>query len=96
MEIIPGEHFRRPNFGCLITFRCELCGVIRYDIVQRRTGELLSRSYDHPDWYLAANEDRMDPGWWRVKWWEGLDESLFLEAEPKPTPIRKQAARKRA
>ena len=90
MELIPGDASRRPMFGVLMTFRCELCGTIRYDNVQRRTGELLGRSYDPPDWYRAANEGREEPAWWRAKWWESLDDSLFIEAEPltKPTPIR--------
>jgi hypothetical protein len=95
MELIPGDPSRRPMFGVVMTFRCELCGTIRYDNVQRRTGELLARSYDQPDWYRASNEGGEDPAWWRAKWWEQLDDALFVEAAPlaKPTPIRQ--ARKR-
>lgn len=82
MEMIPGDPKRRPWTGVMITYRCELCGTLRYDIVQRRTGEIISRSYDQPEWYLAANESREEPSWWRAKWWEGLDDSLFMEPAP--------------
>ena len=94
LELVPGDASRRPMFGVLMTFRCELCGTLRYDNVQRMTGELLSRSYDHPDWYLAANESGEEPSWWRAKWWESLDDSLFIEALPKPTPIIRKARRR--
>ena len=96
LELIPGDPSRRPMFGTLVTWRCELCGTIRYDTVQRMTGELLARSYDHPDWYLAANEDGAEPSWWRAKYWESLDDSYFIDAAPltRPTPIKR--ARKRA
>ena len=84
-------------FGVLMTFRCELCGTVRYDNVQRMTGELLARSYDYPEWYEAANESREEPMWWRAKWWESLDDSLFVEAEPrKVTPIKRAARRRRS
>lgn len=109
MEIIPGDGARRPTFGTLITYRCELCGVIRYDTVSRLTGDILARNYDVPEWYTAANDGRHDPAWWRATWWSSLDVSLFLDAEPgghvagaptpaaNVTPIKpiKRAARKR-
>lgn len=91
MELIPGDPKRRPWIGVLMTYRCELCGTLRYDTVQRRTGEIISRSYDPPDWYVAANEGREEPAWWRAKWWENLPDDLFVEAEP-PTPIRRKRA----
>ena len=89
MELIPGDPTRRPMFGQLLTYRCEVCGTLRYDVVQRRSGEVLSRSYDPPEWYTAANETREDPAWWRAKWWEQLDDALFLEPVSPPTPIAK-------
>ena len=82
MDPIPGDPNRRPSFGSLITYRCELCGVLRYDTVSRLTGDLLTRSYDPPEWYTAANEARHDPAWWRATWWDQLDTALFLDAEP--------------
>jgi hypothetical protein len=93
MEMIPGDPTKRPWIGTMITYRCELCGTIRRDIVQRRTGEMISRSYDPPDWYVAANEGREEPSWWRAKWWEGLDDSLFLDAVA-ATPITKNQRRR--
>jgi hypothetical protein len=72
-----------------------VCGTLRFDVVNRRTGEVLYRTYDYPSWYSQANEDGEAPSWWRAKWWEDLDDSLFLAPEAAPTPI-KRAARKRA
>lgn len=92
MEMIPGDPARRPWTGTLITYRCELCGTIRRDIVQRRTGVIISRTYDPPEWYVAANESREEPSWWRAKWWEHLPDELFLDAEA-PTPITKNRRR---
>lgn len=91
MEVIPSPVDRRPTFGTLITYRCELCGTIRYDNVNRNTGQVLVRAYDAPEWYAAANDGKHDPAWWRAKWWEALDDALFLDAAPitPPTPIRK-------
>lgn len=82
MDPIPSPSERRPMFGSLITYRCELCGMLRYDIVSRLTGDVLTRSYDPPEWYTAANGERYDPAWWRATWWDQLDKSLFLDAEP--------------
>lgn len=95
MELIPGDPNKRPWTGTLLTYRCELCGTIRYDTVMRMTGIIISRSYDAPDWYIAANETGEDPAWWRAKWWEGLDDSLFLDAQA-PTSITKRRPRKAA
>ena len=83
----------RPTFGSLICFRCELCGTLRFDIVNRRTGELYYRSYDYPSWYAQANEDRQEPGWWRAAWWSNLDEGVFLDAAETVTPISKKRRR---
>lgn len=81
MEIIPSPDERRPLFGSLITYRCELCGMLRYDTVSRLTGDILQRNYDPPAWYTAANDGRHEPAWWRATWWSNLDPSLFLDAE---------------
>jgi hypothetical protein len=92
MEMVPSDPGHRPLFGTLITYRCEVCGTIRRDIVQRRTGDILSRSYDPPEWYTAANESREDPSWWRAKWWESLPEDLFLDAPAAEAPPRRRRA----
>jgi hypothetical protein len=36
-----------------LTLRCGTCGTLRVDSLQRRTGGLLHRSYEHPDDYLG-------------------------------------------
>jgi hypothetical protein len=83
----------RPQFGVLVTLRCETCGTIRFDVVSRVTGERLSSpTYDHPDWYLAAGTERHDTAWWRAQWYSTLDDNL-LEATDELTPRRR---RKRA
>jgi hypothetical protein len=81
LEVIPGDPDRRPAFGTLITYRCENCGTIRYDTVSRITGELVTRSYDTPDWYRAANEEVMPISWWRATWFETLDRAYLIDAE---------------
>jgi hypothetical protein len=79
----------RPQFGSLITYRCELCGTLRFDVVQRRNGELLYRTYDYPSWYTQANEDKETPAWWRATWWSDLPDELFLDAA-EVTPIKRR------
>jgi hypothetical protein len=82
----------RPTFGSLVTYRCDLCGTLRFDVVSRLTGEVIYRTYDQPDWYAEANRDRHDPSWWRTTWWETLDPSYFLEPE---APTRIDSRRRR-
>ena len=92
MDVVaPPPGAPRPSFGVLITYRCELCGTLRFDIVNRSTGQLYYRNYDYPSWYLEANEERMEPSWWRATWWSDLDDSLFLEADV-VTPIKRRRA----
>lgn len=88
---VPGAP--RPRFGSLITYRCDLCGTIRFDVVSRLTGEVLYRTYDQPDWYAQANNDRHEPGWWRATWFSTLGPDYFLDAEEPHAPTR---GRKRA
>lgn len=92
MDPIPSDGSRRPRFGSLITFRCLRCGTLRYDVVSRLTGEIMSRSYDAPAWYTAANEDKHDPAWWRAVWFDTLDPSLFLDAEDEVAARRRRKA----
>jgi hypothetical protein len=43
---IPAD--RAPEFGVLVVLRCDRCKTIRDDILNRFTGELLSRAYRYP------------------------------------------------
>jgi hypothetical protein len=45
-----------PLFGVYFWLRCESCGMIRKDILDR-FGGLLSRSYDAPDGYRATGDE---------------------------------------
>jgi len=49
------EAERAPSFGYAMEFRCERCGTVRRDLVNRY-GELLpgGRNYRHPDGYRDA------------------------------------------
>jgi len=38
-----------------LSLRCVVCGTIRIDLLDRRTGDLLSRRYDYPDGYRELN-----------------------------------------
>jgi hypothetical protein len=78
---VPGQP--RPQFGSLITYRCERCGTLRFDKVSRLTGERIAPPhYYSPEWYLAADADRNDTAWWRAVYYGTLEPSLFLESEP--------------
>lgn len=77
----------RPTFGMLFTQRCEVCGTLRYDIISRFTGEMLSTPrYDWPDWYEEAGSDGHDLTWWRATYWSQLGDDLFAEGTT-VTPI---------
>ena len=83
-----------PSFGILFTQRCELCGTLRYDIISRFTGQMLSTPrYDWPEWYEETGGDGHDLAWWRAKYWTQLDDSLFSEGTT-VTPMRRNRRRK--
>lgn len=69
---IPGGP--RATFGTLITFRCEHCATIRYDVVSRLTGDLLHRYYDHPDDYKTDHQTMPQ---WRVQLMDEMDNALL-------------------
>lgn len=48
------EASRAPSFGYLMLYRCERCGTVRHDIVDRH-GTLAARWYDHPDGYREVD-----------------------------------------
>ena len=69
---------RRTTFGTLVTFRCETCGTLRFDIYSRITGELLGRTYDHPADYKT---DKIPNDRWRAMWLDEVDAALTVELE---------------
>ena len=74
---IPGYR-RRTTFGTLVTFRCETCGTLRFDIYSRLTGDLLGRNYDHPPDYKT---DKLPATRWRSMWLDELDGALMTDLE---------------
>lgn len=84
----------RPLYGTLITWRCELCGTLRFDVVNRFTGQLYGRTYDHPDWYTQANDDKHEAAWWRSAYWNTLQPEYLLDAEPVVDEVAKKRGRK--
>lgn len=79
MYPVPSDGRYVPTFGSLVQFQCEVCGTIRYDIVNRHRGVLLYRWYDQPPWYQQANEERQDGDWWRAAYFNTLPDDLFVE-----------------
>jgi hypothetical protein len=49
--------------------------------VNRFTGEVYSRTYDHPAWYQAALAEKHEPMWWRTLFYKNLPDEVFLDAE---------------
>ena len=83
----------RPTFGLLFTQRCELCGTLRYDVISRFTGEMLtSPRYDWPDWYEEAGGEGHDAAWWRATYWTQLDDALFEGTNVQPMRRRRKAS----
>jgi hypothetical protein len=85
----------RPTFGSLLAQRCLHCGTVRYDKVSRLTGQVLAPpTYDRAPWYedalLRGREQGADPAWWRARYWETLDASMFLEPEV-VVPLKRRA-----
>jgi hypothetical protein len=74
---IPGLK-RRAAFGTVLTFRCENCYTVRFDVVSRLTGELLGREYVHPDDYRT---DQRSMAEWRALFMDEMDASLMLNLE---------------
>ena len=69
---------RRNRFGTLVTFRCETCGTLRFDVYSRLTGELLGRNYDHPSDYKT---DKLPMTRWRSMWLDEVDNALTVELD---------------
>lgn len=49
---------RRPPFGIYIWLRCTRCYTKREDIINRFTGDLESRRYEHPEGYSLKKDER--------------------------------------
>jgi hypothetical protein len=74
---IPGRR-RRATWGTEVVLRCDRCGTHRFDVRSRLTGDLLSRSYAHPEDYRTE----WQPGaTWTAQWLDELDNSLMLDIE---------------
>jgi hypothetical protein len=43
--------------GTRMTFRCERCGMLRYEVWSNATGELIYRAYDAPEGYAMSRDD---------------------------------------
>ena len=82
---IPGVHLR-PRYGTLVTWRCEHCGTIRLDIINRNNGDLQYRDYIHPDGYAHPY---MTMAQWRVLLLDELPNDLLVDIEPTQTQTRR-------
>lgn len=67
-----------PPWGVALDLRCEHCATVRRDIVSPTRGEVLSRSYSHPDGYKDA--EHHSRGDWRAMFVSTLSETLALRA----------------
>jgi hypothetical protein len=84
----------RPTFGQMIAQRCDHCGTVRYDKISRLTGVVLAPpTYDKTPWYEEAlrygREQGADSAWWRARYWDTLDASLFVDADEPPQRRRR-------
>jgi len=94
-DVIPSSPDDRPLFGTLLLLRCDNCGTYRRDIFSRVTGDLLARSYDHPDGY--SDVDRHDAAWWRALFAETVRmRAPELLADAEENKATRKAAAKRA
>ena len=78
------------SFGATIDLRCEHCGMIRRDVVNRFTGRLEARWYTRPDDYADRGEDRWDRDQWRAAWVDTLRPELTGDQPVKVVSIRRR------
>lgn len=71
---VPNAPRRRSSFGTSVTMQCEHCTTYRFDVFSRLTGDLLSRSYQHPDEYKTQVLTKKQ---WRVMWMDELPNNLL-------------------
>jgi hypothetical protein len=57
---------RAPQFGARVSLRCLRCSMERHDLVNRITGDIVSRSYDAPDGYRLA--EKLTRAQWRRRY----------------------------
>jgi hypothetical protein len=74
---IPGPR-PRVSFGVLVTFRCEHCDGIRFDVVSRLTGDLLWRTYAMAEDYKTPHQTMAE---WRVEYLDQMDNNLLLNLD---------------
>lgn len=48
----------RPPWGVYLWLRCTRCTMLRKDIINQFTGELMSRKYDQPIGYRMSKDER--------------------------------------
>jgi hypothetical protein len=89
---VPNHRRPRSSFGTLVTFRCSHCGTLRFWVLSRLTGELLSAWYVHSQEYRELLDLKLSVSEWRAAWMDELDNELLEELEPaNVTPIKKRA-----
>ena len=95
-DLVPSSVEDRPQFGTLALFRCDNCGTYRRDIFSRVTGDLLARSYLHPDGY--SDVGKHTAAWWRALFAETVMERQpdLLADAPEPTATRSTKAKRDA
>ena len=75
---IAGRRPKRLSFGVMVTYRCEHCGALRFDVMARLSGELLYRFYEHPDDY---KHEKMDKSHWRAAFMDEMSNQMITELD---------------
>lgn len=78
----------RSSFGTLVTFRCTHCGSLRFWVLSRLTGQLLTSWYVHSDEYRELLDLKLSVNEWRAAWMDELDSELLEDLEPPPPTKR--------
>lgn len=74
-----------PRFGVALDLRCVHCATVRRDILQPLSGQVLSRSYSHPDGY--RDEEHHSRSDWRAMFVSTLSDALVVRAEAVDRPV---------
>ena len=76
---VPNHRRPRNSFGTLVTFRCTHCASLRFWVLSRLTGDLLSSWYVHSDDYRKLLDLKLSHNEWRAAWMDELDNALLEE-----------------